>query len=340
MDKAVSVFVLGNHVQACCWHVQRLPKAGETFQATGLSVEPGGKGFNVAIGLRRLGLNVQVMIGCGQDGAAQELLKVLQHEGLSTRHVIQFPGASGWGAGLIGADGQNAIAVYPGANLLLAPSHVQTAKAQIEASQLVYGQFETSVSAVAEAFAIAHAAGIVTVLNPSPWQQPPDSLLHSTHTVLVNETEAQALLGVEAPWPSEWPQMQTDIESQLTTFWQGWPAAQQLVITLGEQGAAMYWREPASHCGVRGLYMPAPAIQALDTVGAGDAFASGFVATWLAQQNTAMSNLKRCQVALEQAHVCGAHLAATQGVLDALPHAAQMIELRERYRPGQALSIA
>jgi ribokinase len=114
MRKAGSVFVLGNHVQACCWQVQRLPTAGETFQATGLTVEPGGKGLNVAIGLHRQGLDVSVMMGCGQDAAADELLKVLRQEGLDTAHVFQFPGASGWGAGLIGANVKTRSRCTPG----------------------------------------------------------------------------------------------------------------------------------------------------------------------------------------------------------------------------------
>lgn len=336
MSRAIPVFVLGNHVQACCWQVQRLPKAGETYQATGLTVEPGGKGLNVAIGMHRQGLRVQVMIGCGQDGAADELLKVLRSEGLDTTHVLQFPGASGWGAGFIGADGQNAIAVYPGANLLLAPSHVQSARAEIEQARLVYGQFETSVSAVTEAFAIAHARGIVTVLNPSPWQTPPEALRRTTHTVLVNETEAKELFGVQEPWATQWPQMQADMEHRLPSFWQAWPAAQQLVVTLGEHGAVVYWREPSAYDGLRGIFMPAPTVQAVDTVGAGDAFATGFVSTWLACQDTGKSAFQSAQEALEQGHICGAHMAATRGVLDGLPLAQQMPSLQARLRPGHA----
>lgn len=339
MRKAGSVFVLGNHVQACCWQVQRLPTAGETFQATGLTVEPGGKGLNVAIGLHRQGLDVSVMMGCGQDAAADELLKVLRQEGLDTAHVLQFPGASGWGAGLIGANGQNAIAVYPGANLLLAPSHVQAARPQIERARLVYGQFETSLTAVTEAFVIAQAQDVITVLNPSPWQEPPERLRQCTHTVLVNETEAQALLGVETPWLNPWPIVQRSIETHLPAFWQAWPVAQQLVITLGEHGVVLYAREPLTSDGVRGLYMPAPTIQAVDTVGAGDAFATGFVASWIASRDAGLTALQLVVAALEEGQICGAHMAATRGVLGALPQADQMGSLRASYQPGKAVCL-
>ena len=56
-------FVLGNFVQACCWHVARLPQAGETLEAHHLQIEPGGKGLNVAVCLQRLGVAVDTLIG-------------------------------------------------------------------------------------------------------------------------------------------------------------------------------------------------------------------------------------------------------------------------------------
>lgn len=333
------VFILGNHVQACCWQVARLPRAGETFTATGLSVEPGGKGLNVAIGLHRLGHVVDLMLGCGQDPAGDELLKVLQREGLHRDCVKRFAGASGWGAGLIGADGQNAIAVYPGANLLLNAQHVREQRARIESACLVYGQFETSIEAVTEAFLLAHASGIPTVLNPSPWHNPSDALRASTHTLLVNETEAQALLTPElASWPSNAVDMLSLIHAQLPSLWAQWPALQCLVVTLGSHGAALYMREPQGAEQGQGMYMPAACIEAVDTVGAGDAFAAGFVSSWL-RNPAGQGDLPRWQAALHHGQVCGAHMASCRGVLDALPTAAQMQTLAQTHRPGLALSM-
>ena len=66
-SKRGPVFVLGNFVQACCWFVPRLPLPGESLAATGLHIEAGGKGLNVAIGLQRLGAQVSTLIGCGDD---------------------------------------------------------------------------------------------------------------------------------------------------------------------------------------------------------------------------------------------------------------------------------
>ncbi len=321
-----SVFVLGNFVQACCWRVPRLPLPGETLVATGLHIEPGGKGLNVAICLQRLGFNVTTLIGCGADTAGQQLLALLQREGLSTQHVHQLAGASGWGSGWIGDDGNNAIAVYPGANLLLTAAHVQLASAAIARAQLVYGQFETALPAVEAAFALACAGGVPTVLNPSPWQSPSSALRHSTHTLIVNETEAQQLLALPVALQGTAHDCARAVQAAVHALWAAWPAAKRLVVTLGAQGSLAWeregsaeskpgqpWNSPVGLANAHYWYAPALAVHAVDTVGAGDAFASGYCAAVLAGHSVLD--------ALRWGNACGAHVASKAGVLDALPGA-------------------
>jgi ribokinase len=302
-------FVLGNFVQACCWSVPRLPLPGETLVATGVHIEPGGKGLNVAVCLQRLGAQVSTLIGCGSDAPGDQLLALLQREGVDTAHVHQLAGASGWGSGWIGADGQNAIAVYPGANLLLAAHHVAQAHSAIDAAQLVYGQFETSLPAVEAAFQYAHAKGIATVLNPSPWQFPASALRTSTHTLIVNEIEAQGLLALPAPLAGPAPACAQRVVQELDGFWAQWPTAQRLIVTLGATGSLAFERSTVTSY----WYAPAPKVQAVDTVGAGDAFASGYCAAVLAGRSLAD--------ALQWGNACGAYLASQPGVLGALPNA-------------------
>ncbi len=302
-----AAFVLGNFVQACCWNVPRLPLPGETLVATGVHVEPGGKGLNVAVCLRRLGAQVSTLIGCGSDAAGEQLLALLQREGVDATHVHQLPGASGWGSGWIGADGQNAIAVYPGANLLLTPAHVAQAHGAIDAAQLLYGQFETSLLAVEAAFQYAHAQGIACVLNPSPWQTPTSSLRATTHTLIVNEVEAQGLLALPAPLAGSVLASAQAIALALGTFWAQWSVAQRLVVTLGALGCLAFERVQAASY----WHAPAPVVQVVDTVGAGDAFASGYCAAVLAGCSLAD--------ALQWGNACGAYLASQAGVLGALP---------------------
>lgn len=287
--------------------VPRLPLPGETLVATGVHIEAGGKGLNVAVCLQRLGMQVSTLIGCGQDAAGTELKALLDREGISTEHVHTFPSASGWGSGWIAADGQNAIAVYPGANLLLTAAHAKAAHMAISNAQLVYGQFETSVSTVETAFAMAHAQNVPTVLNPSPWQSPSDAVRATTHTLIVNETEAQALLCLDHSMIGTAAQCASLVEgAALEQLWRDWPAAQRLIVTLGERGSLAWERGSSSH-----FSAAAYSVKAIDTVGAGDAFASGYCAAVLSGHDL--------QTALIWGNACGAHVASVAGVLAALP---------------------
>jgi ribokinase len=303
-ENPMRIVVLGSFVQACCWKVARLPKAGETFTASALSIEAGGKGLNVAIGTRRLGADVDVLLGIGQDTAGDGLLRLLEKEGLSSAHVWRLAPQSGYGAGLIAADGQNAIAVYPGPNLLLAAEHVQGAEPAICAADLVYGQLETSLDAVASAFRAARLGGARTVLNPSPWQNLPKSLLDDTDVLIVNEVEARDLLALGSTLSGSLQDCIELLHPLLDSLWLKWQG-ELLVVTLGAVGSLAFERHGPIH------HAPAFEIAAMDSVGAGDAFASGLC----------IELCKRTPLAeaLRYANACGAFMASRFGVLDSLP---------------------
>ena len=312
---SVRAVVIANFVQACCWQVDQSPEPGETRRALGFHSEAGGKGLNVAIGLQRLGAQVTPVLAHGQDSAGEQLRSLLQAEGLDLKHVHALPMASGWGAGLIERNGQNRIAVFPGANDHLSPAHVRQAHAAIAQAHLVYGQFEVSLAATTEALVLAHAAGVRTVLNPSPWQALPPALRDVVHTHLVNETEAAGLLGLDVPALLAMPNGLAALQARLArhqAFWLSHTGAQRVIITLGALGCLAWLRgTPAPvHCAAQ------PVTGEGDTVGCGDAFAAGFC--WADAQGLGLAR------ALQWGNHCGAHLASHRGVLDALPSASQL----------------
>lgn len=315
-----TVFVLGNFVLACCWQVPRLPVPGESLAAQGYSAEVGGKGLNVAVGLKRLGLQVHTLLACGRDDAAQRLRHTLEAEGLAQTHVHAFDAPSGCGSGWIAPDGRNAIAVFEGANALLGTEEVRLASNDLLASDLVYGQFETAMEATEDAFTLAHGAGIATVLNPSPWKGPQSPLRQTTRIVLVNEVEAAQLLNLTSPLattdgphsPSR-AQIQRDLGPTLPAFWAAWPACELLVVTLGPLGVVGLHRQ-----GHRADW-PALPIEAVDTVGAGDAFAAGFCHALVCGHPW--------PDALWQGNVCAAWVSARRGVLSALPRSEDLGEI-------------
>ena len=312
------VFVVGSFVQACCWYVERVPVAGESLLATNFHAEPGGKGLNVAVGLARLGCEVSLLVGCGDDLPANSLKAVLAKEGMACADVVQLPVHSGIGCGHISADGENQIVVYPGANAFLDATHVRAVAERITGADVVYAQFEAPDSAIREAFRIAAEAGVKTVLNPSPWRYSGDALRATTEVLIVNRQEAHILLSDCHDSPAELL-MQSDGQHWapvLARLAQRWPRLLQLQITLGEQGGWGFSR-PSGQGGWASHRCAAHALSAVDTVGAGDAFSSAYVSA-VARGVVEVVDVSH---AMQRAHRCAAQVAGGAGVLERLADA-------------------
>jgi len=301
----VSLFVVASFIQACCWRVARLPLAGESVAASEISSEPGGKGFNVAIAASRLGAQVSVLVGLGEDAAADAALQLLQQHAITPVYAYRLASQSGHGAGLIAADGANMVSVYLGPNQLLTATHVDHAQASIQSASLVYAQFETSLAAIQQCFALARQAGRQTVLNPSPWQPIPQALLSQTAILIVNQHEAAQLLA----WSAELLAASAEtallaLRQAMQAFYQQWPG-ELLVVTLGALGSVAMTQAG------EWVMVPAWPVTAVDTLGAGDAFSAGLC--------VALMRGEPLVPALAYANACGACVVQTPGVLAALP---------------------
>jgi ribokinase len=87
------------------------------------------------------------------------------------------------------------IAVYPGANALLSARRDRARRSpRIAASSAVVTQFEIGDGPIAAAFAAARRHGVRTILNPSPYRPIASAILGATDLLVVNATEAAALL--------------------------------------------------------------------------------------------------------------------------------------------------
>jgi ribokinase len=312
------VVVLGNYMNAHFIHVDRLPRAGESLAARRVFQEHGGKGLNLGVGLHRLGgavdvrgeccveIRVDMLMAIGRDEAGASVSRALAAEGMAMGQVLELGETSGFGVGFIAPDGSNFLAAHLGANALLQPAHVDVLFAEIIAAGVVpgwmLGHFEVPLEVLRHAFAKARALGTKTYLNPSPWQPLDAEFLALVDVLVVNETEASGLFGLDAVpvWSrAEWA-------AQLPALARGVPwRGEVLVVTLGAAGSVALDAQGT----VYGA--EAPKIEQVDATGAGDAFGCGLV--WALAQGHSV------QRALEVGNVCGAHIAAREGILAHLP---------------------
>lgn len=296
------ISVLGNYMNAHFIHVDRLPVEGESLAARRVFQEHGGKGFNLGVGLHRLGLRVEMLLPVGQDAAGAAVTQALAEAGMDVSRVLALPAGSGFGVGFIAANGSNFLAAHLGANALLTPAHVDAACAGLGAGDWLLAQFELPLDTVRHALQQAHAAGVTTYLNPSPWRPLNAELLGWVSVLVVNETEAAGLFGEaalagaeRATWAARLPVLAAAL---------GW-RGQALVVTLGAAGSVALDAEG------RVWTAAAPAIRQVDATGAGDAFGCGLVA--------ALCRGAPLAEALQQGNRCGAYIAAREGIFAHLP---------------------
>ncbi len=323
--KPSSVFVLASLVQAHYWFIKDFPEINSCEQARLYQTEIGGKGLNVSIALHKLGLKTIPVIGCGVDQTAQQCLALLKKYDITTKYILQFTSiASGQGAALINDESRNMISIALGANLAVTPEHVQSSLNEIEHCKLIYAQFEIALPPIEHVFELAHHTGKTTVLNPSPWQNPSESIKKYTHWLIVNEIEVLALLDIP-PLPLheslDIDEVARQLQTALIRHHQQWNNLQLLLITVGQSGAFMLEILPrhTHQYGMNIFFVAGIPVHSVDPTGCGDAFAAAFC--------SAVNRDFSFKDALEYANCAGAIMAQTQGVLEHLPSHLQIGQL-------------
>lgn len=232
------------------------PRPGETVVGSSFETFVGGKGFNQAVAARRAGAEVSVIGRLGDDSFGEEFRTFLHREGIGAKHVLA-DAASGTGVGLpvLEHGGQNSIVIVPRANLQVTRHDVAAASGVIAAADVLLVQLELPMTTTLAAVRIAHGSGVRVVLNPAPYVELPADLLSMVDVLVPNEGELRLLAGATPD---------ADIEQVARSFWAGRRGA--LVVTLGGDGALVLdGDEPLAR-------VPAIAVEAIDTIGAGDTF--------------------------------------------------------------------
>lgn len=310
MRSNVDVFVLGSFVAASAAKVERLPRPGESLTAHAFAQEPGGKGFNLAVACHRLGAKVDGILPVGDDLLSGLAVLALERAGLPDAMLRRLPGSTGAGIGFIDAQGENCLAVFPGANARLSADDTREKRAAIAKADITLAQFEVGDESIIAAFEIAREAGKRTLLNPSPFRKLDRRLLALTTIMVLNANEAANMAsdfaGADRPrfdilavTENELASIQTLAEAVMMMG----PTI--VVVTLGRGGAVLCRRESPP------LYQPSYPVIAIDTLGAGDAFAAGLAVSLTEGQPP--------RKAMAFASACGAVLASAWGVFDVFP---------------------
>lgn len=244
--------------------VPRLPHKGETLLGNDFLQVPGGKGANQAVALAKLGVPTQMVGRVGSRSFATQLLENLQIFGVQTDYVyVDETVNSGVAMIAVDAQGENHIIVIPGANGCVNQEDVAQVAQLLPTSAALLLQLEIPLPAVVAAAKAAQQAGVRVILDPAPAPSELPNELYSLVDILTpNEVEAGQLVDFTVDGE------ESAKRAAAVLLHRGVKCA---IVKLGAQGVVCANAEET-------FFVPAFAVDAVDTVATGDAFNAGLAA--------------------------------------------------------------
>ncbi len=236
----------------------------------------GGSPFNVAVGLRRLGIEAALFGGVSTDFLGLRLLQVLRDEGVNAQFLVEFAAPTTLAMVAVGANGspQYSFRGEGCADRQLTRAHLPTLGDEVRG--LHVGSFSLVVQPIGDTLLalVQRESGkrLISLdpnvrLNPQPdiqlWRDRVAELVKHADLIKVSDEDLHLLYPDQSP------------ESVL----EGWlqHRCQLVFLTRGGDGASVFSRQHGHWS------QPAVKVVMADTVGAGDTFQAALIA-WLTEQ--------------------------------------------------------
>lgn len=288
--------------------------------------KPGGAPANVAVAAARLGARSAFIGKVGDEAFGHHLADVLRQERVDVRGV-RFDKEARTGMAFIAMPDEHTAEILfyrnPGADMRLRPDELDRELLQ-ETRAFHFGSLsliqEPSLSATMEAVRIAREADALISFDvnyrPDLWgrQEARDrvmAMLPEVGLLKVNEVELELLTGSE------------DLDAGSKALLKEGPDV--CVVTLGPNGSFFQVSEGGEH-------VPAFVVHTVDATGCGDAFVAGLLCQLVLGGNWRdQLSPGRLREVLLYANAAGALTAQNQGVIPALPSAAEVEEFLAQY---------
>ncbi len=272
------IMIVGSSNTDLIIRVPEIPRPGETVLGEKFRTFPGGKGANQAVAAARAGGDILFIASVGNDAYGEEAVKGYRLDNISTENIKVCRSApSGIAMITISDNGENAIAVAPGANTLLTPADLDEAEEAFLEADYMLIQLEIPVETVRKAVKLCALFDTQVILNPAPAADLPGEILKRVQIITPNETEAERLTGVVVCDEASAGEAADALHQR---------GVGTVIITLGSKGA--FLSDPAS--GVRKTIRGFQ-VEAVDTTAAGDVF-NGQLAVALAEGRTITDSVR------------------------------------------------
>ncbi|MBI3679958.1 MAG: carbohydrate kinase family protein [Acidobacteria bacterium] len=239
---------------------------GGTLWVDTITQSLGGNGAATSAALARLGVPVKLIGAVGEDLFGTAALKRIEECGVDTRFVLRLPHPTAATVVLVRSDGTRAFLHRPGVSRFLFAENAVLSEEQLQgATRLHVGNpfaLPGLRSKAPELLRQAKHHGLETSLDTAwdamgEWMQILGPCLPHTDLLFLNEDEARMLTGTSEP-------------AQVARLLRD-AGARCVALKQGSQGCAVFTSEGQWR-------LPAFRVEAVDTTGAGDCFAGGFLA--------------------------------------------------------------
>lgn len=235
---------------------------GDKIPVKNLEFSVGGNAANNAVGVKRLGVNVGVVLTLGDDSIGRQIIERLQDEKVDLTYVVQQPGTS---------SNFNVAVTYTGERTIFSYHAPRSYEFPVQLPKVPW-VYLTSMGESYRPFYnhvtewLVKNPEIKLAFNPGSWQlrsgvEQLSTIFKLSQIVFVNKQEAEKLTGFER---------KTEIGKELLSALSNL-GPKVTVITDGSNGSYAFDGQKYYHCDV----LP---VDAFERTGAGDAFGSGFLA--------------------------------------------------------------
>lgn len=261
MQRRPRIAVVGSANIDLTTFTAQFPKPGETIFGEKFDLGFGGKGANQAVAARLCGADVFMVARVGNDLFGPATIENFKRQGIDATHVKQVERlSSGVAPIFVDPSGQNRILVVKGANDAVKPESVDAAADTLKHSDCIVLQFEIPLETVYYTVAFARKHGIRCIVNPAPGQPVDMHALEGLDYFVPNESEAETITGMPV-------RNLEDAKKCAAKLLSG--GVRRVILTLGANGSLLAGKDGMEH-------LPAFAVKAVDSTGAGDAFIGSF----------------------------------------------------------------
>ena len=264
------------------YYVEKYLGPGEEDAIERVERLPGGSAANTIVGLARLGCKTGFIGIVDNKDEGKEMKDDLEREKVDTSQICKASGLTGRVVGIVDRRGERALYVYPGVNNKLAMQDIEPYIPYLENSAYIHmssfvhdNQFNLQrelVKKLPDSTKISFVPG--NLYCKKKWEEL-ESILKKTYVIFLDIHEANLITQEFYPYRSQNKierfgirDLIKELQKRATVLLD--VGVKVVVITLGKSGCFVATKDNQKHVSVKPL-------NAVDTTGAGDALAAGFI---------------------------------------------------------------